>query len=119
MLEQFGMMDQNEDGVISADEAAAWHESVFFAMDANDDGALTFEEYMAVRMGPGAGLNSARQQAMQARKEARFKEMDTDSDESVSKAEFMAAGKARYEASDTNKDGKVTVWEARSQRRAF
>jgi Ca2+-binding EF-hand superfamily protein len=110
-------IDNNNDGVISDDEAAAQVESVFAAMDADDDGELTEEEYMAVRMGPGfgQGRNAERQKVMQERKKARFDEMDADKSGKVSKPEFIAGGKARFEAADTDKDGKVTPWEFRAQ----
>ena len=62
------VIDQNDDGRISSEEAAA--EDVFTAMDADDDGQIAKDEYMAVRMGPGWGWNTERQAAMQANKEA-------------------------------------------------
>jgi Ca2+-binding EF-hand superfamily protein len=108
-------IDNDGDGMISDDEAAAQVEAVFLAMDSDDDGELTEEEYMAVRMGPGEGRNPARKAQMQERKKARFTEMDTDKNGKVSKAEFIAGGKARFEAADTDKDGKVTPWEFRAQ----
>jgi EF hand len=110
-------IDNNNDGVISDDEAAAQVESVYAEMDADDDGELTEEEYMAVRMGPGfgQGRNATRQNVMQERKKARFGEMDADKNGKVSKAEFIAGGKARFEAADADKDGKVTPWEFRAQ----
>lgn len=110
-------IDTNNDGVIGDDEAAAQVEAVYAAMDADDDGELIEEEYMAVRMGPGfgPGFNKDRQRAMQARKKARFGDMDSDKNGKVSKAEFIAGGKARFEAADTDKDGKVTPWEFRAQ----
>jgi hypothetical protein len=119
MVERFQIIDQNEDGVIVADEAAAWHEAVFFAMDADDDGALTMDEYMAVRMGSGGGNNPERMAARHEQKATRFAPMDGDGDGVVSQAEFMAGGLARFEAADTNDDGKATVWEFRSQHRKF
>lgn len=62
------MMDANDDGVVSAEEAASAADEVFSAMDADDDAALTKDEYMAVRMGPQLGYNSERQAAMQKAK---------------------------------------------------
>jgi hypothetical protein len=107
------MIDANDDGVISAEEAASAADGVFTAMDADDDGSLTKEEYMAVRMGPQLGFNPERQAAMQERKEARFSEMDADSDGKVSKAEFLDAAQAHHARADTDGDGKVTPWEFR------
>jgi len=112
---RFMMIDVNDDGVISAEEAASAADEVFTAMDSDDDGSLTKEEYMAVRMGPQHGFNPDRQAAMQARKEARFGEMDSDSDGKVTKAEFLDAAKAHHASADADKDGKVTPWEHRRQ----
>lgn len=109
------IIDANDDGVISADEAAASADSVFQLMDADDDGYLTKDEYMAVRLGPQYGYNPARQAAMQDAKAARFKTMDSDGDGKVSKDEFLGAAKAHFAAADQDKDGKVTPWEFRRE----
>jgi hypothetical protein len=114
---RFGVIDDNDDGRISDEEAAAQREAVFVAMDADDDGELTQEEYMEVRMGPGEGRNEERRKARQEAKLARFKPMDSDNSGKVSKAEWMAAGKKRFEDADADKDGVVTPWEFRSQHR--
>ncbi len=118
MMSRMGTIDSNNDGVISDDEAAAQVEAVFAAMDGDNDSELTSEEYMSVRMGPGAGMgrNEERMKAMQERKKARFVEMDGDKNGKVSRAEFIASGKARFQAADADKDGKVTPWEFRAQR---
>lgn len=110
---RFNMIDANEDGVVSAEEAASAADDVFSAMDADDDGMLTKDEYMAVRMGPGNGWNPARREARQKAKSERFGTMDKDKDGKVSKAEFMEGAKAHHEAADANGDGKVTPWEMR------
>ena len=109
------MMDANDDGVISAEEAASAADEVFTAMDADDDGKLTKEEYMAVRMGPQFGYNSERQATMQKAKEDRFAAMDADADGTVSKEEFLNAAQAHQAAVDADGDGKVTPWEYRRQ----
>jgi len=110
---RFSSIDANEDGTVSADEAAANADLVFTAMDADEDGNLTVEEYMAVRMGPQEGLNPEREASRQASKAERFAAMDTDADDVVAKAEFMAAGEAHFNAADSDGDGKVTPWEIR------
>lgn len=116
MMNRFGVIDSNDDGIISADEAASQVQTVFAAMDADDDGALTEDEYMSVRMGGGPGYNTERQKVMQAGKKERFTAMDTDKDGKVSQAEFIAGGEKRFADADANKDGKVTPWEFRAQR---
>jgi Ca2+-binding EF-hand superfamily protein len=112
---RYMMIDANDDGVISAEEAASAADEVFTAMDVDDDGSLTKEEYMAVRMGPQRGFNPDRQAAMQKRKEARFSEMDADSDGNLSKAEFLDAAQAHHAGADSDGDGNVTPWEHRRQ----
>ena len=110
---RYMMIDANDDGVISAEEAASAADDVFTAMDADDDGSLTIEEYMAVRMGPQRGFNPERQAEMQERKKARFGEMDADTDEKLSKAEFLDAAQAHHTDADSDGDGRVTPWEFR------
>ena len=124
-MQRFVAIDVNEDGKISDDEAAAMRESVFYAMDADDNGELTVEEYMGVRMGPGAGnddddgenrprrMEGKRQEA----KKARFEPMDADKNGTVSQAEWMTAGLERFKAADADGDGTVTPWEFRSNHR--
>lgn len=111
---RFASIDANEDGYVSSEEAASSADMVFSAMDTDDDGVITLDEFMAVRMGAQIAVNPDRQALMQARKKARFDPMDSDSDGSVSKAEFMAASKAHFDAADTDQDGKVTPWEIRA-----
>jgi hypothetical protein len=110
---RFAMIDANEDGVVSAEEAASAADEVFAAMDSDDDGMLTKEEYMSVRMGPQRGWNQARQQQRQQAKEARFDDMDTDGDGSITKAEFLTLAERHHMSADADGDGKVTPWEHR------
>ena len=119
MVMRFRTIDQNDDGVISDDEAAANAEAVFMVMDADTDGEITETEYMAVRMGYGRGRNKARRAAMQKRKKERFPVMDADKNGTVSKVEFLTAAQKRFAAADTDKNGKVTPWEFRATRRVF
>ena len=110
---RFAMIDANEDGKVSAEEAASAADDVFSAMDSDDDGMLTKEEYMSVRMGPQTGRNPARQQKMQAAKEARFDDMDKEKDGSITKAEFMTMAENHHRSADTDGDGTITPWEHR------
>ncbi len=117
MQDRFEMMDENADAAIQRDEAAKWVRSVFLAMDSDESGDLTFEEYMAVRMGAGAGRNPERQAAKQEEKAARFPQMDSDGNGSLSEAEFLANGETRFSASDQDDDGQLSFDEFRSHHR--
>lgn len=110
-----GIIDQNDDGRISDEEAASAAEEMFLLMDIDDDGALTKEEYLATRMGGGFGWNSERQSAMQSRKEARFSEMDADGNGTISRGEFMEAAKAHHLDADQDGDGNISPWEHRQK----
>ena len=110
---RFAMIDANDDGSISAEEAASAADDVFSAMDGDDDGMLTKDEYMSVRMGPQLGRNPARQQRRQEAKEARFDEMDEDGDGSITKAEFMTLAENHHMGADADGDGRITPWEHR------
>ncbi|MGB7287484.1 MAG: hypothetical protein WBC71_11175 [Salaquimonas sp.] len=116
-MQRFAILDQNDDGRISDDEAAAQRESVFYAMDNDDDQELTEDEFMSLQMGRGAGRNKDKMEAHQLKKKARFAPMDTDSSGTVSKAEWMAEGETRFATADSNDDGIVTPWEFRSRPR--
>lgn len=61
---------------------------VFAVMDGNGDGVVTRREYMATRMGRGAGRNTERLEASQTQKAARFSAMDTDGSGSLTLQEF-------------------------------
>ena len=111
---RFALIDANEDGTVSGEEAASHADMTFAAMDIDDNGSLSLDEYMNARMGPQLGFNQDREAAMQARKAARFDPMDTDKDNAISKAEFIAASKAHFDAADADGDGKVTPWEMRA-----
>lgn len=63
--------------------------TIFATMDGNGDGAVTEEEFMSVRMGPGAAQNPARMTMMQSRKEAKFGVLDTDGSGTLSLQEFI------------------------------
>ena len=118
MPQMFAMVDQNEDGVVSADEAAALHEAIFAILDADDDGVITQAEHEQAHAGMGYGPAQGGQAARwQQRQAERFQAMDENGDGQVTQAEFMAAGERRFSEADADGDGRVTVWEFRSRRR--
>jgi hypothetical protein len=110
------IVDRNGDGLISADEAAAWHEELFAAMDADDDEVVTLDEFIAVRAksttAPGPQADAQRQ-----RQSAHYKAMDKSGDGKLTASEFLDFGAARFKQSDRDGDGKVSVWEFRAHRR--
>ena len=110
---QMGMMivDQNNDGTIAADEAAAWHEANFEQMDEDGDGMVSKGEFLAGGMHQGRGARHF------SRRDARFAEIDADKDGNITLAEYIDDTKARFAAADTDGDGKVSVWEYRGRSR--
>lgn len=109
-----GGMDFDQNGDISAEEAASHAEAMFALMDADTDGALVADEFGAGRMGMMSPWAPGMAQGMQERHAARFAAKDGDGDGKVTMAEFLAAEKAQYEAADGDGDGKVTPWELRA-----
>lgn len=105
----FGLMDENGDGKISAEEHAGAHDNRFAAMDANDDGELTFAEFSAFRMGPGPkdGGQGKMQNKMATKKQVMFEKLDADHDGKVSKDEFESHAAAMFSKADSNGDGVV------------
>lgn len=107
-------LDVDNDGTISADEAAAAADAAFTAMDSNGDGSLTKQEFTSANLGPGAGFNPARVAAMRSAKEQRFTPIDANTDGTIGKDEFLDQAKTQWEASDRDGDGRVTPFEHRS-----
>lgn len=106
------LIDQNGDGIVQPDEAAARFEQRFDSFDANGDGAVVKDEYMAIHMQMGANGRMPQY----SKKEALFAAMDSNKNGKVTKAEFLSAGEKRYKAADSDGDGKVSVWEYRATR---
>jgi Ca2+-binding EF-hand superfamily protein len=123
--EQFKMMDANKDGKVSPTEHANGAKEMFNSMDANRDGKVTADEMDAVqpkakpgesRSAPGKlhGMSSVDKiKVVDANKDGvltgdehsegsrnMFKELDTDSDGSLSLAE-LRAGHERHHAAKT------------------
>lgn len=108
------LVDANGDGTVSADEAAAVAEAMFDRLDADDDERISREEFLDL---PDRPMMPERMQAMQARREARFKAMDRNNDGFVDHDEWVAFHRDRHQAADLDRDGKVSPWEFRSAMR--
>ena len=108
------LVDVNGDGTVSADEAASVAEAMFDRMDADGDERISREEFLDM---PDRPVMAERMQAMQGRREARFKAMDRNGDGFVDHDEWVAFHRDRYQAADQDRDGKVSPWEFRSAMR--
>lgn len=116
---RFGTFDTNCDGIVSADEASANAEQVLASMDVNEDDQISFDEFMAARMGNREAFFEKRQAARYATNEFLFDKMDADEDGVISKIEFFEAARQHFSEADANADGKVVPFEFRLQRGIF
>lgn len=116
MAARMEAMDTDGNGSVSLQEMLTHAEDVFHAMDADGDGKVTMDEYMALRMGPQQGGNTAMQARRQEEKAARFAPMDTNGDGVLSLDEFVAGARARFGDADTDGDGSLARLEWRALR---
>lgn len=123
----FDRMDFNKDGKLDQADREARKAARFDKMDANKDGSISRDEFTAKRERPArpdgaqAGKPDGERKHWGKRGGKRhhgghmmMKKADTNGDGAVSKAEFVAAHLARFDASDANKDGTVTKEERRA-----
>lgn len=92
-------LDDDRDGQVSADEAAAAVEKRFQSLDTNGNDEIDTAER-------GGDAVPGRQQPLAG--------YDSDGDGNVSRAEFFQAHRAAFEQADENGDGQVTPWEYRA-----
>jgi EF hand len=127
--------DTNRDGAVSraefdamianaqaqrARQAGAMRDQRFLALDTNRDGSLSSAEIAAARAnreskkGPDQGAAGPQNGRPPPRN---FAMLDTNNDQRVSLAEWLAAPEPLFERADLNKDGRVTREEAASAMR--
>lgn len=111
--------DASNDGKISLEASQSWREAIFVRLDGDEDGSLTKDEYFMARTGRRSGFRSRgrRSEARQEARAERFAEMDSDSNELVSKEEYLEYGRQRFVARDTDGDGLLTREDFRAFRR--
>ncbi|WP_231959744.1 EF-hand domain-containing protein [Thalassospira indica] len=96
--EQYHPVDIDQDGRISADEAAAYASWMFRRRDITGDNVLVAREFAAVEKLPGSSdANRQRLRTESRRLELLFPEFDADGDKMISKEEFMAQVHATYD----------------------
>lgn len=89
--EQYHPVDIDQDGRISADEAAAYAGWMFRRRDLNGDNVLVAREFSAVEKLPGAPeANRQRLRTESRRLELLFPDFDANGDKMIAKEEFMA-----------------------------
>ncbi len=142
---RFARMDANDDGrLTTADRAAARErrrDEMFAGMDADGNGAVTRAEYDAA----GEASDARRAERREARAERRggeeragaghrggrhmgmrggrgrggavaLRRADTNNDQAIDSAEFIAAAETRFARADSNSDGTVTAAERQARR---
>lgn len=111
-------VDKDGDGMVSQAEADSFVTTRFDRLDTKHKGYLTLEDYEAsLTRGidraaeRGDDARKARLEAVLPRLEAEFKAMNKAGDGHLTKEEFLADSHARFAASDTDKDGKLSLAE--------
>lgn len=96
--EQYHPIDIDQDGRISADEAAAYASWMFRRRDINGDNVLVAREFAAVEKLPGAAdANRQRLRTESRRLDLLFPDYDSDGDKMITKEEFMAKARKTYD----------------------
>lgn len=109
MQQHFKQLDQDGNGVVSRDEAAARAAKKFDAMDANKDGQLSDAEYRDHAKARWA----QHREHIQAKMKARWEKIDTNRDGLLSRDEATASPRLaeRFDKLDADKNGQVSAQE--------
>lgn len=104
-------VDSNGDGKVSLDEAKGSADLQFANFDKSKDEKVSLEEFLShmTLVGP-KGKKPSEEQIKQARKmmTARFTELDSDKDKTLTKGELEADSLARHKMMDADQDGFVS-----------
>lgn len=131
-------LDVNKDGVLNHADREAKMGEMFDRIDANHDGSISKAEFMDHHkaMMDGGGMHDkgrdgaegrppmgAGMGMMMGRGAQRLHEMaekaDTNHDGTITRAEYDAAAKARFDTADSDHDGKLTAAERRAAWKAM
>jgi len=121
--ERFGRMDANDDGVLNAADREATRREAFDSIDADKDGAISFAEFDGRReaRGESRGGDGARERGFARRGDrggpGMARSADADKDGAVTQAEFTTAALTRFDETDADKDGTISLEERRDARR--
>ncbi len=129
---RFAEGDANGDGVINSADVQAKAAERFARLDINGDGGVSESEFRAAREARKAerrAQRNGRKKANKAKKARRgkrsalaiVKKADTNGDNAVTQAEFLAHSDTRFAKVDANNDGQITREErsaAREERKA-
>ncbi len=128
-------LDVNKDGVLNHADREAKMGEMFDGIDTNHDGSISRAEFTAHHKGMmeggwkhGKGRDGAEGRppmggGMMGRGAHRMHDMaekaDTNHDATITRAEFDAAAKARFDTADADHDGKLTAAERRAAWKAM
>ncbi len=104
--------DRNNDGLIDAEEFAAFEIGRMLELDNNKDGKVSLQEWLVIAGQPNQ--NPPGQPPYQQRRDAltkRFQELDTNKDGQLDQAEIRAMALAVFKKIDADGNGKVTPQE--------
>lgn len=106
-------IDTNQDGQVSAEEAAERAADVFAGLDVDESQDVTLEEFMAYDTGMPLEAGQQRMEQRRQRREARFQQLDANGDGRLTREEFLNHFRQQFAEADTDGDGRVDPFEFR------